>query len=142
MASVQAYDSLKSAIQTGIAPVAVLDFDQIEASMEQSTTAFTVLEEAVEDEELVGFGGALCSREQGVILVHAFTPAPESSAASRALAETVQDLLRSQVLSNGLRIFAVDPPAPGSANNGLWTVYQVAVNYEFDTSRAHPAPLP
>ena len=142
MASVAAYDALKSAIQTGIAPTPVLDFDQLEAAMQQDTTAFTVLEEVAQLEDLAAFGGNLCHRESGVIRVHSFTAAPQSSSAARQLAENVQDLLRSQTLTNGLRIFEVAPPEPGAANNGLWTIYATDVNYEFDTVRAHPAPLP
>lgn len=141
MASTQAYDALKGAIQTGISPVPVLDFDQIDWDQQQGVDAFTVLEEIGEVEDLVGFGGNLCHREQGVMRVHAFTPAPESSSAARALAQSVQDLLRSQVLSNGLRVVEVDPPEPGASNNGLWTIYSTVLTFEFDTTRAHPAPL-
>lgn len=142
MASVAAYTALKAAIQTGISPVPVLDFDQIEPAQQQGTDAFTALEETAESEILTAFGGNLCHREQGVLTVHTFAPAPEANAAARSLAESVQDLLRSQSLSNGLRIFEVDPPAPGVSNNGLWTVYDILVSYEFDTVRPHPAPLP
>lgn len=142
MASTEAYNALKSAIQTGITPVPVLDFDQIDWDQQQGTDAFTVLEEVGELEDLVGFGANLCHREQGLMRVHAFTPSPMSSAAARALAQSVQDLLRSQVLGNGLRLVEVTPPEPGVSNNGLWTIYSTVLSFEFDTTRAHPTPLP
>jgi hypothetical protein len=142
MASTTAYNSLKSAIQTGISPIPVLDFDQIEPALQQGSDSFTVLEENTEQEILAAFGGNLCHREIGILVVHAFAPAPEANAAARSLAESVQDLLRSQVLSNGLRIFEVDPPSQSVSNDGLWTAYTIAVNYELDTTRSPPAPLP
>lgn len=142
MASVEVYNDLKATLQTQLSPVPVLDFDSIDPDQEQSEVAFIALEELVEDEALTAFGGNLCYTESGVIAVHHFVDAPESSAAARTFAENTQNLLRSQTLAGGTRIFEIDPPAPASANNGLWTVYTVAVTYELDTVRPHPAPLP
>lgn len=141
MASTEAYTSLKSAIQTGISPIPVLDFDQIEPTLQQGSDPFTALEENSESENLAAFSASLCHREIGILVVHAFAPAPEANAAARALAESVQDLLRSQILSNGLRVFEVDPPSHSLSNDGLWTAYSIAVNYELDTVRAKPAPI-
>ncbi len=142
MASVEAYTSVKSAIATNLAPVEVFDFDTFDESAQQDEVGFIVLEEVTEDEDMIGFGGNLCHRETGILTAHHFTPAPESSSAARQFAENTADLLRSQVLSNNLRIFAVDPPTPTAYNNGLWTIYSVPISYEFDTTRPHPTPLP
>lgn len=138
MASTEAYSGIKAEIQSALAPLSVLDFDQIEPAILQGTDAFIALEEVVENETLAAFGGQHCHREQGVLVAHALTPSPESSASARALAQSIQALLRSRTLTGGIRIFEVDPPAPGSSNNGLWTVYSVAVSYELDTVRALP----
>ncbi len=147
MASTTVYNTLKTVIQDAVTPLSVLDFDQIEPLTERASEAqqgsdvFLVIEELQGLEDLVGFGGNLCNREQGVVEVHAFNPAPQSSDAARTQAELIQGLLRNQTLTNGLRILSVSPATPGTANNGLWTVYSVAVAYEMDTVHAHPVPL-
>lgn len=140
MASVSVYDAIKNFLATTFNGVyQVLDFDEIDPVLEQGQEAFIALEETPGTEELIGFGDEtnLCTREDGVLILHCFTPGPEASAAARTFADQVRDSLRYQVLS-GVRILDVDPPDLVGLNNGLWASATSSVNFEFNFHSARP----
>ena len=139
MASTHCYDEIKAYLQGVMAPMAVLDWDQIEPTLEQSENQFLAIEDAYADEEMAAFGNpqALCMREAGEIVLHCFVPAPESSGVARALAGQVQGLIRLQRIS-GLRIISSAPPEIDRMNDGLWTTAAVPVTYEYDYFVARP----
>ena len=139
MASAHCYDEIKAYLQGAMTPMAVLDWDQIESTLEQSNNQFLALEESYADEELIAFGNpqALCMREIGALIIHCFVPAPESSGVARALAGQVQNQIRLQRIS-GLRIISSDPPEVDRMNDGLWTTAAVPVAYEYDYFVARP----
>ncbi len=140
MASVDVYTAVKSHLATTFGGVySVLDFDEIDDALEQGTDPFLVIEEAGGGEALFCFGdpAALGHMEDGALEVHCFTPAPESSSAARAIADSVRDALRLQNL-NGVRVTGVDPPEPETQNDGLWTAFSVSVT--FDLARYFASP--
>lgn len=138
MASIEAYTALKNFLVVEFAPREVFDIDQIESQLvagqepQQENAQFLVLEEISGTEELIAIGDPnnLCDRETGVIEVHCFTPAPESSADARVFGQAVQDSLRHRT-TNGVRVTTASPPDIGRTNDGLWTVGTVAVGYEY-----------
>lgn len=140
MASVQTYSEIKSGLQGqfgGAYPV--LDFDDIEPALEQGTAPFIAIEEVVQNEEGNGFGdpSQICQREEGVIVIHFFVPAPESSGTARGLAESVQDFMRYRTFTQ-VTVFSVSPPDVEMMNNGLWTAAAIALTYHRDFHVAIP----
>lgn len=111
----------------------VLDFDQIDPTLEQSSDTFLALESILGDEEVVAIGtpANVASRERGSIACHCFVPAPESSGVARSVADNIRDLLRMQRI-NGVRIMNVTTPDVEMMNNGLWTAAAVLISYERD----------
>lgn len=133
MASVHVYDTVKSALQaefSGVYPV--LDIDSIDATLEQGTDPFLVLEEVTSDEEASAFGdpAAVCMLESGSFLLHAFSPAPESLSAVRAIADALRAFLRNQIF-DGVVLRSVTPCDPESLNDGIWSIGGVVFAYEY-----------
>ena len=140
MASSAVYTEIKSGLQGQFSPpFPIIDFDEIDPTLEQGTAPFMALEEVVQNEEGIGFGDPqnLCQREEGVLLVHLFTPAPHASNAARALADQVQDYTRYRIF-NGVRIHIAAPPDVGMMNNGLWCAAAVALTYRREFHVAKP----
>lgn len=140
MASPHVYAETKSVLQGQFSPpYQIVDFDEIDGALEQGTDPFMALEEITENEALAAFGdpSSLCQRQEGVMAVHFFTPAPESSAAARSLAELVQNFMRHRTYS-GVRITAASPPEVELMNNGLWSAGAIALSYRYDFHVATP----
>jgi hypothetical protein len=139
MASVHVYNELKAYLETVVAPIPVLDIDQIEMTLEQKEEPFLALEEVFGGNQLIAFGdpSALCFREDATILIHCFVPAPESSKAGRSLAEQVQRALHLQQV-NGVRVLNVQPPEPGELNDGLWSLVSVSTDLTMDRFEPRP----
>jgi hypothetical protein len=139
MASPHVYDELKAYLQGVVAPVPVLDWDQIEMTLEQQQDPFLALEEVFGENEMISFGdpSALCFREDATILIHCFVPAPESSNAGRVLAEQVQRALHLRQV-NGVRVLNVQPPEPGELNDGLWSLVSVTTDLTMDRFEPRP----
>lgn len=134
MASATAYDTIRTHLVNAFSGVyPVVDFDTIDTTLENGTDAFLALEEVSASEALVAFGDEtnLCNRESGIIIVHCFTPAPESSATARSIADAVRNSLRHQILGP-VRITQVQPPDLELMNSGLWTAGASAINYDYD----------
>jgi hypothetical protein len=132
--SPDAYNAIKAHLVASVAPVQIVDFDQLEPLLEQSTDNFFVLEEMFSYEDVIAFGdpNQVCMEESGGFTIHCFTPAPESSSAARVLAESVRQVLRfADLLAGNLRIKECDPPEFNSMNDGLWTSAFVNVTYTF-----------
>jgi hypothetical protein len=133
MASVHTYDAIKGLISRIVAPLQLLDYDQIEPALESGTKSFYVLEELASYDETVSISGnsQVCRREDAVFAVHAYVPAPESSRDARVLAELLSfGILHQQ--ENGVRITNVSPPDPGQQNDGLWTSATLVVDTVYD----------
>ena len=143
MASTTVYDATKSELQSQFSPpYPVLDFDEIDQAVIEGTlpkAPFIALEEITQVEELAAFGDSqnLCQREEGVLIAHFFTPAPEASSQARSLAEQIQDHMRHRTYS-GVRITSVSPPDLEMLSNGLWTSAAIALNYRHDFHVAIP----
>jgi hypothetical protein len=139
MASTRIYSAVKGHLQTTLAPMSILDWDQIEAALQQSQTPFVALEELFGDETITSFGDptGICLREDSLIDAHVFVPSPESSSTARTVAEQVQQALRMRRL-NEVRVLDVSPPDMGELNDGLWSVAIVSGNYQLD--RIVPVP--
>ena len=140
MSSTTAYDAVFGFLSDTFGrSYAVLNIDDIESAIEQYTDPFLVLESVTSSQALTAFGDpcGLCHRETGVMVVHGFTPAPESSRAARAIADTIADAVRLQVI-NGVRVTSVSPPDIELTNEGLWSAAAVALSYEYDTQYARP----
>lgn len=133
MASTAVYSSIKAFLQGQFAPIPVLDFDQIETAMQQQQNPFLVLQEVYALEDLIGIGDptSLCIREESAVVVHAFVPAPESSAAVRTLAEQVQTAMRARQFPQ-VRVTRVSPPDLEGLNDGLWSTAGVSVDLQHD----------
>lgn len=139
MASTHVYDALKGELQIEFTPMRVIDVDLIDNILAQGEDAFLVIEEITESEDTIGFGDPtnLCQRGEGVMVVHAFVPSPESSAAVRTLGESVQTHMRHRTMS-GVRITNAGPPDIELLNEGLWSVAAVALTYQHDFHVATP----
>jgi hypothetical protein len=139
MASPTVYDTIKAFLQMQFAPIPVIDYDQIDAALEQGTNPFLVIQEIFETETAVAVGdpSGICLREEADLLVECFVPAPESSDVARRQVEAVKNALRFRTLS-GVRITEVSPPEAAEMNDGLWTRYGCTVSAEWDTH----VPLP
>jgi hypothetical protein len=148
MASTHVYDETKALLQGQFSPTyQVLDFDQIETTLTRTgQNAFIALEEITETEAGNAFGdpSAICQRQEGVLVVHFFTPAPvatpggqASSNTARSLAESVQDFMRYKTYS-GIRIVLATPPDLEVLNSGLWTAAAIALSYQYDFFTAIP----
>lgn len=140
MSSTTVYNEIKGYLQSvfnGVYPI--IDFDEIEPNLGQGEAPFIALEEVTSDEQQIGIGDltAVCLRESGAIIVHCFTPSPQSSASARSIAETIQQSLRFRTI-NQVRMYEVTPPDLEMMNNGLWTAGAVAASYEYDTHVPHP----
>lgn len=152
MASPHVYTSTKDLLQTRYhATYPVLDFDEIETAVTKAgDTPWLALEEiggAYEDVAAFGDPQNICQREQGVILVHAFVPAPTtiatglpSSFQARDLVADIQDYMRMRRYS-GIRIVEVSSER-SSFNHGLWSSSTAALSYEFDFHTAVPPSIP
>lgn len=140
MATPLAYDSLKTHLTTAFPAVRVIDFDEIEAALEQSKDEFLCLEEITSLEVVVGIGDptAICIRELSDFVVHAFTPAPESSKRARIFGEQILQSLRFVRFGNHGRVVEISPPDFEMMNDGLWTAVGIAVNISID--RHEPLP--
>lgn len=127
MASPVVYDALKAFLLGRYAHV--IDYDTIDAALEQGTDPFLCLEELFGLEEPISFGdpSSVCTEEQANILVHCLVPAPESSAIARNLAQSVVEVLRGRDLGGGISITEVSPPELEEMNNGLWTASSIEV---------------
>ena len=141
MSSTTVYTEIKGYLQTlytGVYPV--VDFDEIDPILSQGTDPFLALEEVTSDESMIAMGdlSAVCLREVGAIVVHCFTPAPQSSAAARSIADSVRESIRFRSI-NAVQVYEVTPPDSGIMNDGLWTAGAVAVSYEYDTHIPHPS---
>ena len=135
MSSTIVYNAIKADLQQlydGIYPV--IDFDAIEPALQQSTDSFLTLEELTSSEDMIGIGdlSVICLREQGAVVIHCFTPAPQSSSAARQIADTVRASLQYRNIG-GIRITNTSPPDVQMMNNGLWTSGAISVSYEYDT---------
>jgi|GEM_PF-5697256 len=135
MASSRTYSALKDYLQaqfSGVYPV--LDADDIEPELLQGSNAFLAIEELSGDEQLAGFGDptSLCMRETGTLLVHAFTPSPESSEQARAIVDSVRDVMRLRTI-DGIRITGVTPPDSELLNEGLWGAAATAILFDYDS---------
>jgi len=137
MASTSAYASLKALVTGAVTPLGVYDYDEIEPVLQQGSTKFVVLEELTSDEAVIGIGDPtnICSRENSLVTVYCFTPAPESSSAARTLAEQVQQAIRFHRAAH-FRIRRVSPPEMGNLNDGLWSFAMIDVNVELDSFAA------
>ncbi len=139
MASTVPYDTIRNFLATefnGVYPV--LDFDKVDDEIAGGTGPFITLEEVTGEESLVGFGDEtnLCSRESGIIIVHSFVPADESSGlpashAARSMSDTVRASLRHKIFGS-VHIEQVQPPDLGVLNAGLWSAGASAINYSYD----------
>lgn len=139
MASTAIYDDLKGFLQGALAPMPVLDFDQIETVLQQQNNQMLVLEEVYAGEDVIAFGSPreICMREEAEFIVHAFVPAPESAAVARALSDQVTQVLRFQRI-NDLRISRVGRGEPEDLNDGLWTAFSISTT----VFRDHHVALP
>ena len=155
MASTHVYTETKNLLQGQFsAGYSLLDFDEIDSVvMKAGDTPFMAIEEVTDDEALSAFGNpqGLCQRQQGVIVVHAFVPAPTTAAfavppggpprpssfIAREVIEQVQAFMRYQQYAN-IRIVSVTPPDVELLNNGLWTAAAVAISYVYDFKVAMP----
>lgn len=139
MASTYVYNALKSFIATAMAPARILDFDEIDTALQQGTDGFFVLEESRGDEKQISFGDpqSMCHREEGVIQIHGFAPAPGSSGAARQAVDNVRDALRLQKPS-GVHVRSVGAPEQESLNDGLWSVASAPILYRWDSHYASP----
>ena len=134
MASSAVYDELKTTLEAAFPASPVIDYDQIETALQQGTDAFFVLEETSGSEDQLAFGDEtnICQREEGVIVVWCFTPAPEGSNAARTIADSVRDVLRPYDSATGLKVLRVEPPDIEMSNNGLWAAAISAINYQYN----------
>lgn len=137
MSSPHVYDTIKAAIVAGVA-YPVIDFDQIEETLQQGSDIFIALEEIVGEDVMLSFGNpdSVCTRENGSIIVHCFTPAPESSQASRVVAQEIKELFFHSQTIDGVRVVSVTPPDVELSNDGLWGAGSVAIIFAYDQYRA------
>lgn len=135
MASTAVYVALKQFLQSqflGVYPV--LDEDEIDTQLDGAGDAvFIGLEEAtsVEDYRALGNINTQCMREEGVMLLHVFVPAPETSNRARELVDQVRGALRGQTV-DGVRVINVSPPEQEMLNEGLWGSAVTAISYQYD----------
>ena len=133
--SPSAYTAIKSFLAGLVTPV--LDFDEINPTLEQGADPFYCLEEGYSYERTTGFGDSVkvCMEESGGFTVHCFVRAPESSTQARANAEALRPQIRFQKLLEGmLDIQECDPPELVMLNDGLWTDAVVNVSYVYQYS--------
>ena len=131
MASPFVYDHYKSLLQNTVGGAyPILDWDQIEPTMEQGTNPFIVLYEIFSDVENVSVGHR-CMEESGEFEVLCFVPSAESSDQARRMAEGLRQPV-SVGADGGLRTYAADPPYLARENDGLWTVAAITSAYTYE----------
>jgi hypothetical protein len=140
MSSVHVYNELKNFLTTEFPGDNVIDVDTINVTLQQSKNRFICIEEVSSNNVIVGFGdptGGLCIREISGLVVHAFVPAPESSATARSFAEAIHDKLVLRTL-NGVNVYDVDPPEMEVLNDGLWSTSTVTLLVTYDRHIVKP----
>jgi hypothetical protein len=143
MATKEVYDPVKAHLEMMFPEPShiVVDYDQIDRSLQQSETPIIALEELFSVVQVIGMGDPkyACERETGELLIHVFVNAPSSSNNCRNLAQLVQQAVQYQYKAlKPLRLTAVNPPEPEIMNQGLWTGYGVLVSYQLDRHVAIP----
>jgi hypothetical protein len=131
MASSYVYSTFKNFLRAQFSEIyPVLDWDQLDPVLVTEQNPFLVIEEVTSSEDPEGFSTPerACVLEDGVFLVHAFTPAPEGSESARRIVDEVRARLRRQVLDL-VHIDGVGPPEPEVQNEGVWTSASMTVRY-------------
>jgi hypothetical protein len=128
MASSLAYTEIKNHLIARMSPTQVIDFDELDDTLEQSNSNFICLQEGPSFEDEIGFGDPnnICVQEVSGISVFCFVPAPHSSSAARTFGDSVQTTLRLQTL-NGVRVLDASPPEFDMMNDGLWTSVGISI---------------
>ena len=140
MSSVAVYDTVKNYLIAMFPALQVIDFDTLDNALEQSLNQFLCLQEGYTVEEMVGIGDPnnVCIREISGLVIHCFTPAPESSGQARILGEQVQDFVRFQNFTPNMRVLDTSPPEVELMNDGLWTSASVPLTVANDRHVAIP----
>lgn len=136
MASGTAYDSIKAFLQAALTPTyPVLDFDQIDTAIEQSSAPFVAIEEDFGEESITSFGtqAQTCIREEGAFTAHVFVPSLSGLAAGRTIADLIRDGVRWRDTGSNVKLLSTDPPAPGFVNDGRWSSVEVSITYQRDS---------
>ena len=111
MASVEAYNTLKTYLVNTHAPIRTIDYDTIDKALEQGRDQFLCLHEieTYETQIAMADSATLCLRETSGFIVHVLVPAPEASDAARQLGEQVYTDIRYRNIGK-LRVVDVNPP--------------------------------
>lgn len=135
MASQVAYDTIKAAVVAAVTPTPVYDWDEVDPEENQSDVAWIALEEDPASEDPISLGDptSQCTREEGEITVHVFSPAAGGIAGARQIADTIRKSIRWRSLSQTTRALQCDPGLPGIIRDGRWTSVETAIAYQHDT---------
>jgi hypothetical protein len=132
MSSKVPYEAVKSLIGS-VAGVPVTEWDSLVDNINQRTDPFISIEdgEGTEAVRSIGVPTKNWMEEEGLVTVHIFVPARLTLTAARDIAESLQTKLRMQQVTPAVRIFTVDPPAPGIIADGLWTSMLMGITYRY-----------
>lgn len=137
MAHADVYDLVKARLAAAAAPVAVLDFEEVDLTRPQGDDPFIALEDVGGFESLqsVGAPAAACFREFANLSVHVFMPAHMGSTLSdgRRLCDGLRDAMRFQILSPQVRTLTVTSAYPADPFEGSFhhMIMDVEVRREF-----------
>jgi hypothetical protein len=131
MASASAYSLIKAEVVAAVAPLEVLDFEQIDPDQPQSDAIWIAIEEDFASDALrtIGCPTSATVQETGGMTLHLFIPGPDGLADGRTLADSIRSALRWKTLADGVQIGDIDPAVPGLLNSGAWSSLEIILDY-------------
>lgn len=137
MSTSAVYDAFKARLIDQLGSTwPIIDWEEIQATLQQSTSPWIAIEDSGAQEELTSIGTPYANwvEDNGFMDFSIFVPSSGSLSAARTVAESVRDALRFYHFTGlpageTLRVTAVSTPNPGVIQDGLWHSMMITADY-------------